>query len=510
MSRISLLISPASSAYIPISCYAGDANREEFSVMKGLLRQLDIGNSVAEYDDHLEKYFLQTQLFNDFIAGKYNIVRGDKGTGKTAIFSVIQKQQAFIPELSDVIQVPVFNQAGTPVFQKFADIKKLAEAKLGEIWKAYIFAVVGNKLVDDETLPSNREKDALRKGLEKLGLREKNATFVTLLGRSLSVLNIQLKVRFWPINLDVKKVGKVKADAETQIGEPGLRLIKDYCQSCRKSVWVMFDRLDEAFVGQPKIELPALRALFRTYLDLQSLSPQVQLKLFVRKDLYQHITEGGFVNLTHVQARSTGIGWSDDDLYALLCQRLRQSEGLMAAIGIDKRSSNETLFGKIFPAQVDAGDRKPTTWNWMLSRIQDGNGLRSPRNLVDLVNKARDQQIRKEERQVKRVERSGPLIEAEALKAALTELSEMRVNDTLLAESGDAAPYIKLFRRNKAEHNRASIGVLLKKQGEALDDIINRLKDVGFVQEVGGSLKIPMLYRSGLGIIQGKGFVAED
>jgi len=287
-------------------------------------------------------------------------------------------------------------------------------------------------------------------------------------------------------------------------------LIKDYCRSCNKAVWVLFDRLDEAFVGQPKIELPALRSLFRSYLDLQLFSPHVQLKLFVRKDLYQDITEGGFVNLTHVQARSTTIGWSDDDLFALLCRRIRQSEGLMRAIEIDNRSSNETLFSKIFPAQVDAGDRRPTTWNWMLSRIQDGNGLRSPRNLVDLVNKARDAQIRKEEREVKRVTRSGPLIEGEALKVALGELSEMRVNDTLLAESGEAARYIKAFRRGKAEHNRASIGALVKKRGEALDEIINGLKDVGFVQEVGTSLKIPMLYRSGLGIVQGKGFAEEE
>lgn len=182
----------------------------------------------------------------------------------------------------------------------------------------------------------------------------------------------------------------------------------------------------------------------------------------------------------------------------------------MAAIGVDNRSSNDTLFSKVFPNQVDQGDRKPTTWKWMLSRIQDGNGLRSPRNLIDSVNQAKEAQIRKEERETKRKERPGPLLEPEALKDALASLSEMRVNDTLFAESGDVARYIKRFKRGKAEHNRSSIGQLVRKKGPELDGIINSLKDVGFVQEVGASLKIPMLYRSGLEITQGRGFGDED
>ena len=196
------------------------------------------------------------------------------------------------------------------------------------------------------------------------------------------------------------------------------------------------------------------------------------MKLFVRRDLYRKITVGGFVNLTHIQAKSTVIEWSDDDLYALLCRRMRQSESLMSAISIDNRSNNDTLFNKIFPAKVDAGDKKPMTWKWMLSRIQDGSGLHSPRNLIDLVNQSREAQSRKDLREVKRKTWHPPLIEAESLKSGLAALSEMRVNDILLAESGEAARYIKLFKRSKAEHNRASVTKLLRKRGEQLDDII--------------------------------------
>lgn len=196
--------------------------------MKTLLRQLQIGNSVAEYDDQLERYFLQTQLFDDFLAGNYNVVRGDKGTGKTAMFRIIQKQHAFLDRLRDVIQVPVFNQAGTPVFQKFNEIKKPSEGDLAEIWKTYIFAVVGNKIVDDKTLPEGSEKEELRKYLEQHGLRERSDDFTGLLSKAFGALQIQLKFSVWPVRLDVKKAPKAIGGAVRGLGEPGLRLVKQY------------------------------------------------------------------------------------------------------------------------------------------------------------------------------------------------------------------------------------------------------------------------------------------
>lgn len=70
-------------------------------------------------------------------------------------------------------------------------------------------------------------------------------------------------------------------------------------------VWFVLDRLDEAFAGFPEIEVPALRALLRTFLDLNEFK-NIRLKLFVRNDLFRRITGSSFVNLTHVNAKTAG------------------------------------------------------------------------------------------------------------------------------------------------------------------------------------------------------------
>jgi ABC-type amino acid transport substrate-binding protein len=54
--------------------------------IKQILTKLDLGNSVAEYDTSLEKYFVETETFRALVTNRVDIVAGDKGTGKTAVY----------------------------------------------------------------------------------------------------------------------------------------------------------------------------------------------------------------------------------------------------------------------------------------------------------------------------------------------------------------------------------------------------------------------------------------
>jgi hypothetical protein len=102
-----------------------------------------------------------------------------------------------------------------------------------------------------------------------------------------------------------------------------------------------------------------------------------------------------------------------------------------------------------------------------------------------------------------------PIIEAESIRRALRGLSDQRVNDTLLAEAADLAPMIERFRGGKAEHNPTSLATLLQVRESAVRATVKPLLDMGFLEETGSSYKVPMLYRDGLTITQGKAFTGE-
>ena len=253
-----------------------------------------------------------------------------------------------------------------------------------------------------------------------------------------------------------------------------------------------------------------MRALLRTYLDLKELK-SIRFKLFLRKDLFQRIISAddvhgaNFVNLTHVNSRRLEIEWDQDDLKFLIVARLKDSQKLLREIS-SSPTDNDSIFERVFPEKVSQGKKQSKTWKWIISRITDGNDVIAPRNLIDLVEKARQFQLRAETRlSTPRQWMEGEaLIEADAIKKAHKAVSELRTVDTLFAENAGLRPFLEKFRKEKAEQSTENLSKLLDLTGDELARKIREFKDLGFLRTVGNLYKVPSLYREGLGIRQGK------
>jgi hypothetical protein len=487
------------------------------SAPSALLNLINIGSPVAEYDEALSNYFVETATFEKLIGNKGDIVAGDKGTGKTALFRILKDQFAEHEALGDVEVVSAFNPAGTPNFQRLIDSGELSESGYIAVWKSYLFMLAGNWLLElhDNSRPGSLGK--LEDILERSGLRSTDNKPSSLFARIvnfISTTQIETSASFTPEGIPIF-LGKISRSSDMPPEEKPVQVLRydealAFLEECLQetdfTLWLVFDRLDEAFQASPAYERPALRALLRTYLDIQELS-NLRMKLFLRNDLFLRIIEGGFVNLTHINARKIPITWDDDDLYVLLYRRIKESGALLAALELDESVSADDLFRRVFPVKVDDTSKRPTTWNWILTRIRDGNNVKSPRNLVDLVIKAVDAQIRREAQSPRVLAGDEALLTGEALKTAHAELSSERVSDTLLAEAGDSATYIKLFENGKAEQNDNSLSSLFGADSTA---ITKRLVALGFLEKIGQTYKVPMLYRQGLAITQGKAWNPDD
>jgi hypothetical protein len=415
--------------------------------------------------------------------------------------------------------VPAFNPSGNPIFQQLTQGDKLEEGEYIALWKAYILSLVGNwllKIYEGHFTPSMVELDKILRGLDlrtnvdapqsafqrviaKLGkLFHWNSAEVECSVSETGMPIIKPRVEF--SKDEVEKLDKSRVSIEAV-----LRLLNKSIEESDMTVWVALDRLDEAFQGYPDVEIPALRALLRTYLDMIEFD-RIRLKLFVRRDLFTRITSGGFVNLTHINARKLEIIWDEADLLNLLCRRIRENVEFCEALGI-KSANDQVIFDAIFPGQVDFGKRKPATWTWMMRRIRDGNDVKPPRNLIDLVQLAQNAQIRREDREARNLS-SRPVLEPDSLRGGLVQLSVTRVNDTLFAEAGSAVDIIEKFKGGKAEHNLASIAELLSLQPDEARTAIKPLIALGFLEVIKDSYKIPSLYREGMSVTQGKAFDA--
>jgi hypothetical protein len=392
------------------------------------------------------------------------------------------------------------------------------------MWKAYFLSLVGNwilSLWEDRATPAMVQLDQMLRGLH---LRELDDSPATVFQRILNTIRPLFRWKSAEIGYSVTPDGIQTFKPRVEFKEDGIASKEDMqvpvnsafalLNKCLAegdiSVWIAVDRLDEAFQGAPQVEIPTLRALFRVYLDLLAF-PLLRVKLFVRRDLFRRITSGGFVNLTHVNARKFEVIWDEEDLLSLLCRRVRKNADFCKIISVQSSTTDLDLFDRLFPEQVDYGKRKPKTWTWIMRRIRDGNGVKPPRNLIDLVIMSQQAQLRSEDRAIREYNPVNRVFEPDSLRRALRQLSEQRVNDTLLAEAGSYAPIIERFRGGKAEHNEASLAAVLgEKDEQELRRNIRPLVELGFLEEAHGSFKIPSIYRDGLQITQGKAFSGDD
>ncbi len=96
----------------------------------------------------------------------------------------------------------------------------------------------------------------------------------------------------------------------------------------------MIDRLDVAFDEFAELEKNALRALFKAYRDIR-VHEQVEIKIFLRTDIWKRITEEGFREATHL-SRDIVLDWDKPSLQNLIVRRLLNNDAVIDYYKIEK------------------------------------------------------------------------------------------------------------------------------------------------------------------------------
>jgi hypothetical protein len=136
-----------------------------------ILEDLYLGSSVAETDENLSSYFVQTSSLRDFINDRYDIIRGVKGSGKSAILKMVSAGQDSYGTLCNVILVVATEHTGEPAFKRAFDTLKheeYDEVGLVNAWKTYFINLVLDAV---EELPESPERLAAVAAADGMGIR---------------------------------------------------------------------------------------------------------------------------------------------------------------------------------------------------------------------------------------------------------------------------------------------------------------------------------------------------
>jgi len=165
------------------------------------------------------------------------------------------------------------------------------------------------------------------------------------------------------------------------------------------SLWLMVDRLDEIFPRRSDVERTALRGLLRAMRYFAS--AHIRVKVFLRDDMLEQVvgTSDGFTALTHVTARQADtLRWTEDQILTMVVKRLVANNTLVAYLGLNREqieasaSYRTQCFDNVFPPNVFKGTRQSTTIRWICNRCADGRGVITPRDVLDLLIRAKQKQ----------------------------------------------------------------------------------------------------------------------
>lgn len=197
---------------------------------------------------------------------------------------------------------------------------------------------------------------------------------------------------------------------------------------------------------------------------------------------------------------------------SLVTERAVQNDALCALYEVapevvrGSADEQEALFYRMCPEQVDVGPNKAKTFEWILGRTRDASGDNAPREVIHFMNSLRNEQVRRMDTG-EALPDSGALFARASFKAALPDVSRVRLEQTLYAEYPRLREPLEALRGEKTRQSRASLAVLWGCSEAEADGLAQECVEVGFFELRGEKddpdYWVPFLYRDALDLVQG-------
>jgi hypothetical protein len=343
------------------------------------LSDLVYGQSESEDQTHFAANLLPiTQHLRAFDPDVVLVV-GDRGTGKSALFRAVFKNN-LLPELGPFVpelRLPYKDTGhikwlcGYPLGSQFPDQRGLralvnSPEKAVETWFAYLVRVLQNELHD----ASLEELSRIPGGDPDLVLE----TFNKLGNKPLLALD----------SLDQK------------------------LEKGNSWVFIGYDELDTLCGYDWEAMTKAVRGLIAFWSSYTRRWQRIRAKIFLRSDLFRRHAGLGGADLAKLAANRVELTWNNKNLFAMLIKRIaNKSKELYeyckdARIpfkkekhttfryipDLDRAEDARPLIERMIGKYMGANKRKGQSFNWVLDHLRDGKKCVTPRLLVRLFEQA--------------------------------------------------------------------------------------------------------------------------
>lgn len=519
---------------------------------KQILQHMHFGRVDAETDTRYASCFVGTEMLRHVLLPQHTLLIGDKGSGKSAIFRLLnedlQKVAPLLPSgYRKIYCIPAYglqseeNLDGGELFE----LNPTSISDYRYFWLLYLGLKTAATLAEDTYLQQIIQQSK----------NEKLKTTYAMIGRMLHDVGflhadahpnkLRQRIESWIDKASQSTVfqtlgfGKLVSVGFRQKAGFNIITLLDYVdlilQETRSLAWVMLDKLDLLYIGEQEKLKVSITGLVQLLVEYSNRWKSVHFKIFLRTDIYRQLQ---IVNKSHLVSYTFVMKWREPLLLKLLVSRavldaqVRQycesALGLKVDVSSVITGTDEyvrrvfyTLFDENMRRRTHAGHRvadtpntpnapdTPDTIEWIMKRLPDGLGNRYPREIIHLGNSAVERQIELHRKEA--IHPPARVIGSRAVREAFERVSAYRCDTYLYSEYPHLSGHIDVFRGCEGGiFTRERLHEMFKGLTPDGNDAILEMYEIGLLQPGGKSVyssqkfKIPPLYKSGLGIIAKK------
>jgi len=509
-----------------------------------VIKSLKIGNSVAEFDSLLEAARIETPIFDDVMRGKYDMIFGRKGAGKTAIFKIINILADYKLATDNTVILSGVNSDGESLFNEYrAEFEKFTERNFETFWKFYFLSLIYNEFLKHPRFSSGLREcgDEISKFFsecQKAGIpnfrdaqdkRQIVKWLVAIFTQKIKAAKVDVAFDTSKPSLFVMSPSIEFENTEERANEKDSVYVNDIATAFKKileksgfCVWIILDRLDEVFDRYSAVEFNGLRGLLRAYNSFGVGRPEdiFRIKLFLRDDIVEFLTSDKAYKrffprkqipplpaATHMFAKqSPTLNWTKEEIQQLILKRLLVSRELRMHVNLpvnistdqseiaDVLRSNKKraeLWNAIFPDRISTSN----SLQWIFTRLKDSNDIVTPRTVIDMLQGAIDYQKKKISLNY---EDSDNVFPIDAIKEGLRIASFNKLEKDIYNEFPKEQENIKKLSTNgEIKLTKADMQRLYGKHWETVASNLNHIGIIRYVKD-SGTYRVEFLYRPAL------------
>jgi MinD-like ATPase involved in chromosome partitioning or flagellar assembly len=408
------------------------------------------GLNAGDINQNLDLLFQKTANFDKFLDETTCLIRGRKGTGKTALYLLLLQRELDAKKLAHGRLDAVILLSGHGSYQKsrpsrdeFQFINRELQQKQGSweaFWRAYLMLTAfQNK---QWILPKNNQEQKLK--------------FTPL-----QAILKKLPVDSWQSE-HTKSLLELSTDGDL------ILLVKDALDSldrhhvqASQKLWFLYDDLDEDFPERGDIRSQALTGLFQLIqaCDARGLKT-IRFKIFLREDIWKRLN---FDNKSHLNGRDLLLQWNRVDFLRLALRQANLSSEFkdlvdrFAPVENIDRANEDTLnlaLEILWGSRRRAGSRAKYVSRWVYERLTDSSGTTFPRSLIVLLQGAKEQELTYKGQSIQHP--NDRLFRGKSLEVGLEKASEERC-DAIRQEYPDLDKFFQSLEGKPALLNREDL-----------------------------------------------------